>query len=290
MPYTLEQLSRDGPQYAMAMLLRCIDNGEPFVTYGAIAEEIEYHLDTGKIFSTHIGHVAGSLMNRILEVEPNAPLINVLIARPNGIPGNGVAGYLAERYPNERLRNWDNVTKTRKLAVIQREQERVFNYDSWGSINQKLFGNAALESIRDPQGNEHDYLNGGHGGEAESEEHRALKIWVSQDAKRIGLHRDFGQGNIEARLQSGDEVDVVFSRGNSFIMVEVKSHRSNDEDFKRGIYQCVKYREVKKAEHAPYEVDVQAILVTEEKLNQDLQKRAKLLGVILRHVNMAGAA
>ncbi|CAI8739441.1 hypothetical protein [Methylocaldum szegediense] len=285
MPYTLKQLGKDGPQYAMAMLLRCIDNGEPFLTYGAIAEELEYQLSTGKIFSTHIGHVAGSLMNRILEVDPGAPLINVLITRPNGIPGNGVAGYLADRYPKERLRNWDKLRENRKLKVIQREREKIFNYKKWRNINKELFGNEALDNLRKPQGNEHDYLNGGHGGEAESEEHKELKIWVSQDPRRIGLHRDFGLGKIEVRLQSGDEVDVVFSCGNSFRMIEVKSRRSSDEDFKRGIYQCVKYREVKKAEHAPYEVDVQAILVTEAKLNQELRERARLLGVTLRYVN-----
>ncbi len=50
---------------------------------------------------------------------------------------------------------------------------------------------------------------------------------------------------------------MVFSHGNSFRMVEVKSQRSNDEDFRRGIYQCVKYREIKKAEYAPYTIDVQ---------------------------------
>lgn len=290
MSYTLDQLRQDAPQYAMAMLIRCIERGESFVTYGAIAEEIEHQLGTGKIFSTHIGHVAGSLMNRILEVRPHAPLINVLITRANGIPGSGVSGYLADRYPREQLRDWDNVSKRRKLSVVQREREMIFSYEDWRNINQELFGNYAIEHIREPQGNEYDYAHGGHGGEAESEEHRALKMWVSQDSRRIGLRQDFGHGDTEVRLQSGDEVDVVFSRGNAFRMIEVKSRRSNDEDFKRGIYQCVKYREVKKAEHAPYDIDVQAILVTERELNQELQERARLLGVQFRHVNIEGAA
>jgi hypothetical protein len=71
----------------------------------------------------------------------------------------------------------------------------------------------------------------------------------------------------------------MFSDGDSFRMVEVKSCKSNDEDLRRGIYQCVKYREVKKSEHLPYEIDVQSILVTERELNSGLKERARILGI-----------
>jgi len=74
--YTIEQLRNDGPQFAMAMLLRCLSIGEPFITYGAIGNELEYQLNIKTIFPTQIGHVAGSLTNRILEIDPNAPLIS----------------------------------------------------------------------------------------------------------------------------------------------------------------------------------------------------------------------
>ena len=40
--YTIEQLMEDGPQYAMAMILKSLKAGESFVTYGAIAAELEY--------------------------------------------------------------------------------------------------------------------------------------------------------------------------------------------------------------------------------------------------------
>ena len=78
----------------------------------------------------------------------------------------------------------------------------------------------------------------------------------------------------------------MFSYGNSFRAIEVKSCRSNDEDFKRGIYQCVKYREVKRAEHLPYEIDVESILMTERELNSELKERAKLLGIKLKCVSV----
>ena len=87
-------------------------------------------------------------------------------------------------------------------------------------------------------------------------------------------------------MLSGDEIDVLFSDGNSFRTVEVKSKRSNDADLKRGIYQCVKYREIKIAEHAPYDVDVQSILVTERELTPELKERAKLLNVKFKCVSV----
>jgi len=284
----MQQLRDDGPQYAMAMLLNCIDAGEPFVTYGKIAGEVEYQLNIDKIFSTHIGHVAGSLMDRILKISPKAPLINVLITRPDGIPGAGAGGYLADRYNVSRFRKWGGMSRERKLEIVQREREKIFKFGGWAAINEILFGLAVIEQIRKPLGNEQDG-KGGCGGEAESEEHRALKMWVSEDSRRVGLSVDFGVGDVEARLQSGDEVDVAFSFGNSFRMVEVKSRRSNNEDFKRGIYQCVKYREVKRAEHLPYAIDVVSILVTERELSPEVQERAKLLGVKLKVVDMGVA-
>ena len=85
---------------------------------------------------------------------------------------------------------------------------------------------------------------------------------------------------------SGDEVDVLFSNGTSFYTVEVKSRRSNQADFTRGIYQCVKYREIKRAEHAPYKIEVQTILVTEGELSSELAARAKLLGVTWKQVTL----
>ena len=285
--YTIEQLGNDGPQFAMAMLLECIKSGEPFITYGDIGSELEHQLKINTIFPTQIGHVAGSLMNRILEIAPNAPLINVLITRPSGIPGVGVGSYLADRYNNNSLRKWNKVTLKRKKEIIERERKKIFKYKKWDEINKKLFGKSAKNKLRKKPEAEKDNHNANHhGGPAESKEHKRLKAWVANNPQGIGIRKSFGSGAKESRLLSGDEIDVLFSDGDSFRTVEVKSKRSNNEDLKRGIYQCVKYREIKKAEHAPYDVDVQSILVTERELTPELKERAKLLKVKLKCVSV----
>jgi len=272
--YTVEQLRNEGPQYAMALLLRALDAGEPFVTYGAIKDELQKQWKVDTIFPTQIGHVAGSLMNQILEIDEGAPLINVLITRGNGIPGEGVSSYLYKRYNKKKYKRWDSLSKDEKIEAVDRERELVFNYPNWHKVHNQLFGkNVQLTASPEPL-QDHDYGSGG-----ESDEHKGLKKYVAENPKSIGLGKQYSIGTQELSLLSGDIVDVTFSKGINYKLVEVKSIKSSDDDLQRGIYQCVKYREVKKAEHAPYMVNVESILVTERPLPEELKYRAKVLGV-----------
>ena len=272
--YTIEQLRDDGPQYAMALLLEALENGEPFVTYSAIKRELEYQWDVDTIFPTQIGHVAGSLMDQILLIDESAPLINALITRGNGIPGKGISGYLYKRYGKKKYKDWNSLPKDKKVEVIEHERELVFNYSHWHELSESLFGKDVHLSDETSKFNDYNYGSGG-----ESDEHKSLKQYIAKNPKSIGLGTRFGVGAEEVPLLSGDIVDVTFSRGTEYKMVEVKSIKSSDDDFQRGIYQCVKYREVKKAEHAPYFINVKSLLVTERDLPEELKHRAKILGV-----------
>lgn len=287
--YSVEELREKGPPFAMAMLLECLKGGESFVTYGAIRDELQYQLKIETIFPTQIGQVAGSLMNQILEVDPRAPLINALITRANGLPGAGVGSYFAKKYKVPAYNNWDTVLPMTKLDLLDREREKVLRYGRWEQINTRLFGKGAKTLLRNSEGTEVDGLprNGrSYGGEAESEEHKKLKFWVAENPHKIGLPKSFEKSEPESYLLSGDTVDVLFIDGANYVTVEVKSCRSNDDDFRRGIYQCVKYRAVKQAEHLPHKVAVRAILVTERELNEDLKARARILGVAVKCVSV----
>ena len=287
--YRVKQLGDVGSQFAMAMLLNSLQFGEPFITYGAIKKELEHQLQIENIFSTHIGHVAGSLMNRILEIDPEAPLINVLITRPNGLPGKGAGSYFADRYKVESYRKWDEVPPKKKRHLVNLEREKILLYNNWEKLNAKLFGPTAKDKIRKEIGSEQDgFSKSGknYGGPAESDEHKKLKAWVACNPDKIGLMKEFGIGETESSLLSGDTIDVLFSNGINFATVEVKSCRSNDDDFRRGIYQCVKYRKIKEAEHFPYRIKVKTVLVTERELNPELKERARLLKVEFKQVKV----
>ncbi len=280
--YTVQQLEDDGPQFAMALLLKCLDQGEPFVTYGAIRDELEYQLEIENIFSIQIGHVAGSLMDQILELDSKAPLINALITHADGLPGKGVGNYFANRYGVEAYRDWDALDREEKRDLVKKERNKVLRYPKWTQINKQLFGLKATKLLKEKKNTEKDGQTsptGGYGGPAESKEHKKLKKWVSENPAKLGIKRAFGTGTIESRLLSGDTIDVVFSHGPEFFTVEVKSKRSSDEDLRRGLYQCVKYKAVKEAEQMPNDVSVRSLLVTERELNNELKVRARQLGV-----------
>jgi hypothetical protein len=285
MAYTLAQVREYGAPIAMGLLLKALEGGEPFVTYKDIKVELEKKLNVKKIFPTQIGHAAGSLMDQILLIDENAPLINILITRDNGVPGEGAGWYLAERYNRPNLKEWDNISYSMKLELVEKEREKIRKYSFWEDIEEKLFGDSKFrpkkKEIIERDGKSPD---GRRGGLPESEDHKNLKNWVANNPQKIGLGKKFINGVVEVPLLSGDIVDVVFSNGNDFVVVEVKSHISNDLDLRRGLYQCVKYRSVKEAEEAPVKSRVRAILVTERKLPKDLYERSKILNIKSRTV------
>jgi hypothetical protein len=108
-----------------------------------------------------------------------------------------------------------------------------------------------------------------------------LKLWAVENPRALGLPRNM-IGVPEQGLLSGDRVDVLFSDGASFVAVEVKSIRSSEDDWRRGIYQCVKYRAVREVQELPVEVNVRALLLTEKPLTPELEVRAKELGVMTK--------
>lgn len=97
MGYSVEQLCSDGLEPTFRYLLP-VTAANTTITYGQIADALQVDLDIdGNVFPTHIGAVVGTLMERIHQVEPNAPLINVLVVNQNtGQPGVGADGFLRE--------------------------------------------------------------------------------------------------------------------------------------------------------------------------------------------------
>lgn len=281
--YTIEDLMEAGAPYALKMLMDAIKEGKPFITYGEIAAVLEAQLVIPKIFSTHIGGVAGRMIHKLLEAEQDVPLINVLITRSSGIPGSGVGSFLANRYRKPEYRNWNALSRRQKMDIVDRERQKVLAYPDWDELAQRAFN--ATPKIQYPKEKPQDYepppsRGSNRGGEAESAEHRDLKIWIAQHPEAIGLDPEaFGKGDPEYGLLSGDEVDVMFLKGNVFRPVEVKSCRSVDIDIERGLYQCVKYRAVTAAEYLPYTADVEAYLVTQRELTSDEKEKARRLNI-----------
>ena len=283
--YTVDRLALRGARYTLALLLQHIHDGdEPFVTYGAIARLLQTKLKIPRVFPTHIGSVAGTMMDLIEEEEAQAPLINALVTRPNGIPGKGFGGYYNRRIRREGERTWDKLPRGRKLEVVAEVRAEVRRYPGWDALYATLFGAAPPKAPKPKRYKERDGKPADTDrpiGKGESPEHKKLKDWAVKNPAALGLARGV-RGTPEKGLLSGDRIDVLFTDGASFVAVEVKSMLSTDDDLRRGVYQCVKYRAVVEAQESPVSVAVRTMLLTERDLPDDLKTRARELGVLLK--------
>jgi len=279
--YTKERLQADGLEPTLQLLLSGVTQGRR-VPYGRVASLLERELGIPKVFSTHIGGVAGALMERIWAVDDSVPPINLLVVNAgNWEPGRG---------SDEFLREWfeigDAELQRHRKDYVQEAINEVRSFKRWRQVYRQLFGRDYVpdpsiapdeEFDRDGQPDNPRY---GRGGE-ESEEHKALKAHVRDNPACVGIRKPVESARNEARLLSGDEMDVEFLVGPSRIGIEVKSIRSGDADLERGIYQCVKYLAVMIAESGFTEdqADCRSILVTERPLPVALQSLARRLGV-----------
>ncbi|MEH6695017.1 MAG: hypothetical protein V7675_08235 [Hyphomonas sp.] len=284
--YTLEQLRKDGLPYLVAYLMAAAEQ-RATLTYGQIAERLERDLKIdGRIFSTQIGHPVGALMEHIHASFPDAPLINALVVnRATGFASEGVDVFLSEHFsvPLEKIQKQPSV----KQELLRKALADVYGFKGWKKIADELFGadHHVFAHIRVEPGTEVDKSTSPgqpRGGDAESPEHRALKERIAAHPDLVGAPENWLAAEVEFLLKSGDEVDVCITSATETRLVEVKSRRSNEVDFERGIYQCVKYRAVYEAMCAAEgsQKPVSTILATETKLPSRLLDLAGTLDVI----------
>ena len=249
------------------------------MTYTDAKRRLENECGFGVIFTVAVGKVAGAAMNRLLECDSNVPLLNVLLVRSDtGLPGSGAVGYLAKRYPNKRWLRKPNAHKDdRWRPLIEEEAARVYAYPHWDELYRKAYRSRLPAPDDDPKGKEKDGTGHGRGGEGPN--HRALRLRVLRNPSlvRRGLRRQ--ATNTEVELLSGDRVDVVSITDDRTVAIEIKSRDSNWADLRRGVYQCVKYRAVMKAQDIRRNANVESWLVTETPLPDELKKLARRLGV-----------
>lgn len=284
MAYQVEELGEKGAEPLMRWLISAA-HARSTISYGRIAALLEEFLGIEKIFSIHIGHVAGRMQDRILKTYPRAPLLNALVVDARGLPGGGIDGYLADRFGGTE-RRYKNPDVKRK--VCEQAQHEVYSSKNWEGLYRRTFHRRYEDdpiAIVNPSERDGKSPDGRHGGGAESPEHKRLKVYVKDHPHVIGLRLLRPKRENEKRLLSGDEVDVYFEDERHAVLVEVKSKISDYPDFQRGIYQCVKYRAVMQAQ-TPDHSGIRVFLVTERELPHDLRALAKRLDIGMRIVRV----
>lgn len=256
------------------------------LTYTEAKRRLEENYGFSTIFPVMLGIPAGQAMDVILSKVPAAPLLNVLLVRQSdGMPGDGAGPYMADYFGYAWLRSEDARKKNshRWRKYYERAARDVYNYQDWDLVYEKIYqrpfepDKKSLAERSAQGGSEKDGLPRGRGGEGEN--HKNLRLWVQKHPGRVVKNIRIIRSATEVDLLSGDRVDVVVYGSDVTYAVEVKSRDSNDADFMRGIYQCVKYKAVLSAMDARVDPAVISILVTERPLPSDLAELSKRLKV-----------
>ena len=255
------------------------------LTYGQAKERLETECDFSTIYPHRVGVVAGALIDKILEYEPSAPLLTVLlVGQDTRLPRKGVRKYLHKRFPREKWLAGEDAHarySDRWQAIIEKAVYEVYAYRRWRRLYEHLYKKDYIPDSVVKDGKERDGFRRGRRGEGEN--HKALRLWVKDNPEQVGKNLCVIRTETEVELLSGDRVDVVYYTERETVAIEVKSRDSNWADLRRGIYQCVKYRAVLRAQdHLREDPPVYSLLVTEKQLPGDLNALAKKLDV--RHL------
>lgn len=259
-------------------------------TYGEIKHMLETEEGFSTIFATRIGYVAGELMYRLLEVDPDAPLINVLVVNQDDrLPSKGAGGFMAKRFGVPELAKDGAKEKHPKLwaETFEKAAGEVYAYKAkdWAKLYRKAFGeklpiDAINEEREDRKTGEEndglDYNNRRYGRGGEGPAHRALRLWVTENPQAIRKQFAGARTQTEVDLLSGDRIDSVYYCEDRTVVLEVKSRISNEVDMMRGVYQCVKYRAVMTATHVQEDPLVEAFLVTETEVSGEIASLLRL--------------
>jgi len=232
------------------ILIRRAKEGRP-ITYGDLAGEL--HREFGhlpKARKTLYGPPVGAIGVAIRELSDRwgdrIPPINTIVVRAStGFPGVGadeIAHYFFEDNGRGMKKNRD--------AYLLAAMDAVYNYgNQWDRVAEAL-GAPGLEPATGviDQGEPIALPDLPTGHKPESDEHMAIKAWICDRPKWLAAFGRFGAGVDERYISSGDRLDAYFDSEKKRLAVEVKTSKASDAELMRGVYQCVKYRAVLRAE------------------------------------------
>ena len=261
------------------LVAAALDNS--YLTYGQAKLRLEQEIGFERIARAgRTGLTAGAMVDKLLGIDPNAPLLNVLLVQQyTKLPSDGAGGFLADRF-NEPLRREDNA-KDNHPELWQRIFDKAAGevYATPKAKWQQLFKAAYGKPLRGSKinesrekgrtGSEDDGLRYGRCGEGPN--HEALRLWVCANPGRIRRQFVNATTETEVTLASADRVDAVFKLKDQLIAIEVKSRDSNLIDLHRGVYQCIKYRAVLDAMNILKADSIIAMLVTETELPGEIK-------------------
>ncbi|KJE35045.1 hypothetical protein UF64_10110 [Thalassospira sp. HJ] len=276
---TFENLKEHAVKPLILWLMDAAINGRD-LTYGEVKRRLEAEHGFSTIFSTMVGMPAGAAMDLLHEYDQSLPLLNVLLVKKDTHePGSGAGSYLAEKYGLAKLREEKAPDRYPHLwrKTFQKAAGEVYEYQNWKEVYEGIYKEKwPEERLKKPKGTERD---GRFGKGGEGENHKALRLWVKDNIRKVAPGMKNARSETEVELYSGDRVDVAYFSSSRTLGIEVKSIDSDWFDLRRGIFQCVKYEAVLRAQDPRSNHSVKVLLITETELDGNLKSLARRLGV-----------
>ena len=202
--------------------------------------------------------------------RPVPPIQALVVNRATGLPGDGIEVFA----PSAEA--FKKASRQKRQLIVRLMLNEVFTYPDWDLVLEAL---GLQPTSAPPLPPVAEVLWRGGGGEGA--EHHALKNAVAQNPGWVGLRKGLSPGETEARLYSGDSLDVLFEDSRQRIAVEVKGRSAFRSDIVRGLFQCVKYEAVLNAQArvSGLALDCEAVLALGGVLSRDLVALRHTLGI-----------
>ena len=245
--------------YALKILIEMVQHNQnqdspPLISYGSLSERLQQQFESQEtsINPQHIGRIVGTVMDDIWNNYRRTPPINVFVVNQNeGFASKG-AGYYAEQWLNQSEGWWQLLNKEQKQKATRQIWEDAKTFNKWDQIKRNdaidvdIANHVKSRSCyKEFEGKDRRRLGQG---PPESSEHRRLKYFIYYNRNYVKITGYPEKSGVEYSFVTRDEADVVFYCSRYFHIIEVKSRISNEEDLKRGVYQCIKYRALGEAE------------------------------------------
>ncbi|MBB1087824.1 hypothetical protein H4F99_04895 [Lysobacter sp. SG-8] len=287
----LAQSEKLGPLVpdALPILLRWAKEGE-HRSYSDLARELHDRNGHSIKHALNYGRVAGGVAQAIEWLsgqwaEAIPPLHVIVINKNMGIPGEGAVNIVPSYFEGKPMDTADQ-----RKAHFEEAFQDVVTYPDWDRVARAL--GAPILPVSSGKKSEGDgphaipLPNVQQGGGLESATHKALKKWVAEHPEELADFGNFSVGKNEKLLSSGDRLDVHFDNGKQRLAVEVKTSTCAEDELQRGVYQCVKYRAIVRAEQKAmrYVPNGEAVLVCTRAPNAQTRALIKRLQVRFQQV------
>lgn len=221
------------------------------ITYGEWKDKIVRRgLGKATVPAARYGHPAGRIGDACKEYTDQTgnlvPLINLMVVNEESrVPGAGATEYI-KQYCDIRGINFnpEHCSVREKRAIIEEALEEIFDCPHWEEVLRTCGLDEPKKSSlpKRPKPQPYRWHTG-----PESETHKRLKQQIAGEPAMVGVNTA-ENGVEEHLLWSGDRVDVYFAE--AAVAVEVKTADAGFSEIHRGIFQCIKYKAVLRAQQA----------------------------------------